>query len=127
MALLYQVVLSAAYDTHIEWINKLQTIIQTEIVAKQRKCLGVCFGHQCFAHSFELIIDGKGRTLMYLRLILAMNNRHRRGSASKCTIGNIAGRKSFKLTNEGKFLLRSSSSSTTITKQGLYRYVIHKR
>jgi len=102
--------LSAAYDTHIEWINKLQTIIQTEIVAKQRKCLGVCFGHQCFAHSFELI-DGKEDSDVSTNG--SGSKQQRRGSASKCTIGNIAGRKSFKLTTEGKFLLRSSRSSTT--------------
>lgn len=102
--------LSAAYDTHIEWIHKLQTIIQSEIVAKQRKCLGICFGHQCFAHSFELI-DGKSNNTT--RNDSSSSKQARRGSASKCTIGNIAGRKSFKLTNEGKFLLRSSRSSTT--------------
>ena len=99
--------LSAAYDTHIEWIHKLQSIIQTEIVAKQRKCLGVCFGHQCFAHSFELM---NGKEDSDISTNDSGSKQQRRGSASKCTIGNLAGRKSFKLTKEGKFLLGSSST-----------------
>ena len=106
--------LSAAYDTHIEWIHTLQTIIQSEIVAKQRKCLGVCFGHQCFAHSFELI-DGKSINISTNGNV---NKQQRRGSASKCTLGNIAGRRSFKLTNAGKFLLNDSNrNSTTSSKK----------
>ena len=102
--------LSAAYDTHIEWIHKLQTIVQTEIVAKQRKCLGVCFGHQCFAHSFELI-DGKEDSDTTRND--SSSKQARRGSASKCIIGNVAGRKSFKLTNEGKYIFGNSRSLTT--------------
>ena len=101
--------LSAAYDTHIDWIYTLQTIIQSEIVAKQRKCLGVCFGHQCFAHSFE-IIDGKNSDTTRNG---SSSKQARRGSASKCTTGNVAGRKSFKLTNEGKYIFGNSRSLTT--------------
>ncbi len=43
---------SSAYDT-APWIETLKTTIQNEIVAKQRKTLAVCFGHQVLAHSFE--------------------------------------------------------------------------
>jgi len=43
---------SAAYDT-VDWIETLKQVIQTEIVAKQRSTMGICFGHQIIAHSFE--------------------------------------------------------------------------
>lgn len=46
---------SSAYDTD-PWILKLNSVLQTEIVSKQRPCLAICFGHQVLAHSFE---DGK--------------------------------------------------------------------
>ena len=42
---------SAAYEDE-PWIHKLCNIIQAEIVAPQRKTLGICFGHQVMAHSF---------------------------------------------------------------------------
>ena len=42
---------SCAYETE-DWIEKLKSIIQTEIHAKKRKTMAVCFGHQVFAHSF---------------------------------------------------------------------------
>jgi len=45
--------LSAAYDTHIGWIRRLLNVIRTEIHDKRRKTMGVCFGHQCLAHSFR--------------------------------------------------------------------------
>lgn len=46
--------LSTAYenDKH-EWIQTLMDVIQHEIHLHGRKTLGVCFGHQIFAHSFE--------------------------------------------------------------------------
>jgi GMP synthase-like glutamine amidotransferase len=43
---------SAAYDTD-PWIIKLQSIIQTVLVAQQIPTLGICLGHQIFAHSFQ--------------------------------------------------------------------------
>jgi hypothetical protein len=42
---------SAAYDTD-PWIERLKHVIQTKIVPYHRKTLGICFGHQVFAHSF---------------------------------------------------------------------------
>jgi GMP synthase-like glutamine amidotransferase len=42
---------SAAYE-EAPWIHKLCDVIQKEIVAPQRKTLGICFGHQVLAHSF---------------------------------------------------------------------------
>ena len=94
--------LSAAYDTHIEWIYKLQTIILLQSKENVWE-----FAYQCFAHSFELI-EKSSDTSNH-----SSGSKHqRRGSASKCTIGNIAGRRSFKLTNEGKFLLGTSGGSS---------------
>ncbi len=37
----------------INWIQCLMDVIQTNIHTYQRKTIGVCFGHQIFAHSFE--------------------------------------------------------------------------
>jgi len=42
---------SSAYASE-DWIEKLKSIIQTEIHVKQRKTMALCFGHQVFAHSF---------------------------------------------------------------------------
>lgn len=44
---------SAAYDLNVtDWIKRLAEAIQEEIHKNQRKTLGICFGHQIFAHSF---------------------------------------------------------------------------
>ncbi len=59
------------------------------------KTLGVCFGHQCFAHAFG------GKTS-------ACNNQGRDisgGRAIKCPTGSKAGRISSQLTHEGRRLL----------------------
>ena len=42
---------SAAYDTDLPWILRLQEVIRTEIVAHERPTLGICFGHQILAHA----------------------------------------------------------------------------
>lgn len=71
---------SAAYDNE-EWIEKLRQVILKEIHGKGRPTLGICFGHQVFAHAFP---DGK---------------------SLKCPAGAQAGRKSFALTQAGADLL----------------------
>ena len=48
---------SSAYEND-EWIQKLKCVIQSEIHAKGRKTLAVCFGHQIFAHSFHITKHG---------------------------------------------------------------------
>ncbi len=104
--------LSAAYDTHVEWIRRLLDVIRTEIREKRRKTLAVCFGHQAFAHSFRSsamevgsdrmactsdgIDDGGGSTTRV--------NDGGYGLATVCSIGPMAGRKAFRLTDEGRFL-----------------------
>ena len=123
--------LSAAYEVHIDWIHYLQTIIQTEIHSKQRKTLGVCFGHQCFANSFGLSNNNNDSNREEKVVNCTGYENKRRGSASKCTIGHMAGMKAFKLTEEGKYLLgspcakfkctspRLDSSCTTNTKEDI--------
>jgi GMP synthase-like glutamine amidotransferase len=77
---------SAAYDSE-PWILGLAKIIQEELVAKQRPTLGVCFGHQLYAHSFDT------------------------GGASKCPAGPQAGRKVCQLTPHGKRWLNTTNHS----------------
>lgn len=68
---------SAAY--HLEpWILELSQIIQEELVAKNIPTLGVCFGHQLYAHSFP------------------------EGSAIKCPAGPQGGRKVSKMSLDGE-------------------------
>ena len=43
---------AAAYDSD-DWILHLQRVIQTELVAHSRPTLGICFGHQVMAQSFD--------------------------------------------------------------------------
>ena len=50
--------LSTAYENNKhEWIQTLMDVIQHEIHSHRRKTLGVCFGHQIYAHSFEKKVD----------------------------------------------------------------------
>jgi GMP synthase-like glutamine amidotransferase len=68
---------NSAYDSE-PWILSLSKILQEEIVAKEVPTLGVCFGHQLYAHSLE------------------------DGSATKCPAGPQAGRKVSQLSPEGR-------------------------
>ena len=90
--------LSAAYDTHIEWIGHLMKVIQSEIVAKSRKTLGICFGHQAFAHSFGMRHGSEEAA---------------QGRAAKCVLGPIAGRRVVPLTAQGQVFFEASCGSTT--------------
>lgn len=68
--------LSSAYETD-EWIEKLKSVVRSEIHAKGRKTLGICFGHQIFAHSFS---EGGGL-------------------CAKCPKGKQIGRREFEFSN----------------------------
>ncbi len=78
--------LSAAYDNKsTPWIEHLQQYVIRDTIHEMRlKTLGVCFGHQCFAHAFGNVAGGK---------------------AIKCPTGSKAGRISCQLTKEGEQLL----------------------
>lgn len=89
--------LSAAYDTQVEWIEKLQSVIRNEIHKMGLKTVGVCFGHQCFAHAFGAHHD--------------VDVCSREGRAIKCPTGSKAGRISCKLTQEGRQLLLLDGNS----------------
>jgi hypothetical protein len=106
---------STAYETHIKWIRHLLMAIQNEIHQKQRKTLGVCFGHQCFAHSFGMVEndqvgDVERDASIESGKLQGSAVRRESGLASKCSVGPIAGRRSFKVTADGEFLLRRGSS-----------------
>ena len=107
--------LSAAYDTHVEWIRRLLDVIRTEIREKRRKTMAVCFGHQAFAHSFRSsavveansdrmaragdgIDDGGGYATA------RVDDDDGYGLATVCSVGPMAGRRAFRLTDEGRFL-----------------------
>lgn len=72
---------NAAYDTD-PWILQLSKVIQDIIVAQEIPTLGVCFGHQLFAHSFAANKNG--------------------GSACKCPAGPQAGRQVSQLSPDGQ-------------------------
>lgn len=80
--------LSAAYDNKsTPWIEHLQQYVIRDTIHKMKlKTLGVCFGHQCFAHAFGNDVAGGGRAI-------------------KCPTGSKAGRISCQLTKEGQQLL----------------------
>lgn len=85
---------SSAYDMDTPWIRALGEMIQTELVAKNIPTLGICFGHQLYAHSFS-------RTLL-----TAPNSGERKGGiAVKCPAGPQAGKKTIKLTPSGRAFL----------------------
>jgi GMP synthase-like glutamine amidotransferase len=71
---------NAAYDNE-EWIHALSRVIQDELVAKSRPTLGVCFGHQLYAHSYDS------------------------GGAIKCGAGLQVGRRRSSTTEAGRLLL----------------------
>jgi len=82
---------SAAYD-ETPWILKLKEMIRDEIQKYSRPTLGVCFGHQIYAHALE---EWKDSTTIPCW----------GGRATKCPKGTQAGRRSFQLTSEGSSLL----------------------
>lgn len=98
--------LSAAYDDQVEWIRFLHDVIQIEIHECRRKTLGVCFGHQCYAHSF------RERCVMNSNVVVGDGTG---GLATLCSIGPIAGRKAFGLTDEGRFLLEATNPISSLT------------
>lgn len=95
---------SAAYDTD-PWIEKLKQFIQTEIVANQRKTLGICFGHQVLAHSFSTTSD----TTCSNNDNDCIKSNEFRGRAVATPSGPRAGRFHMPLTSAGGALLLSKS------------------
>ncbi len=89
---------SSAYQTDQEWILSLKEYIQSTLVSKSVPTLGVCFGHQLYAHSFD------------------------DGSAKKCPSGPQAGRKTTALTPTGKAFLNLTNINAD---DGLDLYYTH--
>ncbi len=100
--------LSAAYDnTNVEWIEKLQSVIRNDIHRRRLKTMGVCFGHQCFAHAFGSSEDRIGKEG------IIGGEREEGGRAIKCPTGSKAGRISSQLTHEGRQLLLLDGTAST--------------
>ena len=76
---------SSAYEDDTPWISALGDWIQSLLVKEEIPTLGVCFGHQLYAHSFR----GDSVT----------------GRAIKCPAGPQAGRKTTELTPCGQAFL----------------------
>lgn len=99
---------SSAYDdAHVPWIAKLKDWIQTNLVAQTIPTLGVCFGHQLYAHSFP------------------------DGTAVKCPAGPQAGRKTTALTPSGQAFLKIANDDsndamiTTTTNSSMDLFYTH--
>mmetsp|Transcript_28221 Transcript_28221/g.34863 ORF Transcript_28221/g.34863 Transcript_28221/m.34863 type:complete len:394 (+) Transcript_28221:57-1238(+) len=102
--------LSAAYEydktpsQENNWIQTLLHVIQTDIHPRQRKVLGVCFGHQIYAHSFQNQYQcGKNDT-----------ESHFYGQAVPCPHGIQVGPRTFDVATDidnAKASIRSTSSS----------------
>ena len=107
--------LSTAYEPE-DWIETLKTVIQTEIHEKRRRTLGICFGHQLFAHSFGCDSDAvslgqkaEKHTMKGQAIDKNGEEKHRRrGLAVKCPAGTQVGRKSFSPNMAGIDLLQPS-------------------
>lgn len=83
--------LSSAHG-EASWITTLKQVIQNDIHAKERKTLAVCFGHQVFAHSFQIGRDS------------GQNNTHG-GLAVACPSGFQIGLRSFNITSTGNDII----------------------
>ena len=79
---------SSAYDTTLPWIDGLAGWIQDTLVDRAIPTLGVCFGHQLYAHSFSRRRQQPGG-----------------GTAVRCPSGPQAGRKTTTPTVPGRAFL----------------------
>ena len=95
---------SAAYDTD-PWIQQLKDVIQTKIVPNCRKTLGICFGHQVFAHSFSTTT----KPITTTNASEYTNDNTFGGKAVATPSGPRAGRFCMPLTDAGTSLLLSDS------------------
>jgi GMP synthase-like glutamine amidotransferase len=90
---------SSAYETTTPWIRALGDWIQSTLVAKEIPTLGVCFGHQLYAHSFHGAgLPTPAPTPMSIGSSVG-------GTAAKCPAGPQAGRKTTTLTPSGRAFL----------------------
>ena len=88
---------NSAYDQD-NWVLRLSKFIQEELVAKAKPTMGVCFGHQIYAHSF----GGNGKSVDG-------------GVCVKCPAGKQIGPCTFPTTAVGQTVFQQSSLSLYYT------------
>ena len=81
---------SGAYETHL-WIERLKQEIATVLFPQSIPTLGICFGHQIYAHALE------------------------GGKAAKCPAGPQTGCKFFECTDIGKTFMSNDGSVSQVT------------
>ncbi|VEU41855.1 unnamed protein product [Pseudo-nitzschia multistriata] len=120
---------SAAYDKEKQWILVLKDWIQTNLVARSVPTLGVCFGHQLYAHSFSSSCLSNGGIGDEAPNHNDSEKHNGDGVAIKCPAGPQAGRKTTELTAAGrafvKGTLNNGKCSTTCTDTGLDLFYTH--
>lgn len=115
---------SSAYDDD-DWIQTLKDVIQSEIHPNCRKTLAVCFGHQIFAHSFQLSTTTSNNTNTIYNVANNdnhsnndnnnrngndhLNRRTVKGCAKACPHGTQIGHREFVFLDDVSFTERRNS------------------
>uniref|UniRef100_A0A7S2YMM2 Glutamine amidotransferase domain-containing protein n=1 Tax=Entomoneis paludosa TaxID=265537 RepID=A0A7S2YMM2_9STRA len=113
---------SSACEQNVPWIDKLKQVIQQVIVPQQIPTLGICFGHQIMAQSFEP--QGKVEKLMeqQAKIDKAENENDTQLQSATLSVSSIsccpsprAGRVSLASSQTGKDLLGKASLDLFVT------------
>eukprot|EP00536_Pseudo-nitzschia_multiseries_P011625 jgi/Psemu1/297915/fgenesh1_pm.406_\ len=95
---------SSAYEEDQSWILALKDWIQARLVVRSVPTLGVCFGHQLYAHSFSDTPNPDPQETTN-----SCKEHMGGGRAVKCPAGAQAGRRTTALTPTGKAFLAAAS------------------
>lgn len=107
--LFHGIIISGSYSGAYEedyWIKVLKSVIQRFIHKNNIPTLGVCFGHQIYAHSFSMD-----------------ENDNDGGKATPCPIGTQAGTRFFTTTPTGQYFFSSDRGSSENGLNGINREI----